>query len=217
MPRKKLQKFDEIELRKNVLEPSKANYKTIKSHWSEHFANSNPIVLELACGAGEYTNGLAEIFPDKNFIGVDIKGDRIWQGSTTSIEKNLQNNAFLRCQVDHLLEFFGPNEVSEIWIVHPDPFLRDGDTHKRLTAPKFLDIYKQIMKPSGLLHLKTDNRQLYEYTLQTLASLNINIMHHTDDLHQSPYLSLHHGIQTYFEKKALAKNQAICYITFTLT
>jgi tRNA (guanine-N7-)-methyltransferase len=216
MARTKLKKFVEIESRASVIEPSKSNYKTIKGNWHQHFGNDNPIIVELACGFGEYTNGLAELHPENNYIGVDVKGDRIWMASTISIEKNLSNTLFLRCEIDHLLEFFALGEISELWIVHPDPFLRDGDKNKRLTSPKFLKIYRQLLKKGSNIHLKTDNKVLFDYTVDILKQENITPHIITENLHKSLYLEQHHGILTRFEQKALDKQGLIYYLKLSM-
>ena len=132
MARSKLKKFQEIEIRKNVIETSYPSNKNTDIDWQKHFGNNNPLILELACGNGEYTNGLAVLNPDKNYIGIDIKGERIWRASSYSLDKNITNTAFLRCQIDHLTKYFEPNSIDEIWIVHPDPFSKESNTKKTL-------------------------------------------------------------------------------------
>src|SRR5688500_7356319 len=157
MAQKKLQRFAEIRSFRNVLEYPAG----IKGKWSAFFGNTNPIILELACGKGEYTVGLAELYPEKNFIGIDIKGNRIWVGAKAAIEKNLFNAAFLRIQIEKLDEYFAADEVDEIWITFPDPHLRNSRSKKRLTHPKFLRLFAIVMKKSGVIHLKTDSPELY--------------------------------------------------------
>jgi tRNA (guanine-N7-)-methyltransferase len=217
MSRIKLKKFTEITYRTNIIEPSKANFKSVKDNWNTHFGNSNPIVLELACGNGEYTNGLAIINPNKNYIGVDIKGDRIWQASTDSQKNYLTNTAFLRVQIDHLQDFFGPNEVSEIWIIHPDPFVAGSDERRRLTSYKFLEVYRKFIKRDCPIHLKTDNKNLFDYTLEVLANQNIKPEIACTDLYNSHYVEDHCNIVTRFEKKALDKQSKIYYIKWCMS
>jgi tRNA (guanine-N7-)-methyltransferase len=147
MGRKKQFRFDDLIYRENVLEAGKELYNQLKGSWHRsYFKNNNPITLELACGRGEYTTGLASVYPDRNFIGVDMKGDRLWMGSTVSLENSLMNTAFLRTHILDLDQFFELNEVDEIWIVFPDPRPRDRDEKRRLTNPRYLDLYKKILK-----------------------------------------------------------------------
>jgi tRNA (guanine-N7-)-methyltransferase len=216
MSRSKIRKFKEIQFRKNIIETSYPSKQNTDIGWLDHFGNSNPIVLELACGNGEYTNGLAALNIDRNYIGVDIKGERIWQGSTISLEKNLINTAFLRCQIDHLAEYFDPRSIDEIWIIHPDPHLKDSDKRKRLTSSKFLDVYRQVAKPRTAVHLKTDSKELFDFTLETLKNEKMEIQITCHDLYNSEYLDDHHNIVTRFETKALSKNNQIYYIRFLL-
>jgi len=157
MAHKKLIRFAELKTFHNVLE----NPKDMPGKWNNFFENKNPVILELACGKGEYALGLGELFPDKNFIGVDLKGNRIWVGAKKALDQNLNNVAFLRTQIDKINEHFAKEEVSEIWITFPDPQLRKSKAKKRLTHPKFLRHYQQILKPGGLIHLKTDSPDLY--------------------------------------------------------
>jgi tRNA (guanine-N7-)-methyltransferase len=216
MPRSKLKKFKEIKSRKNVIETDYPGKLNTDIDWSSHFGNDFPIILELACGNGEYTNGLASLNPNKNYIGLDVKGERIWQGSTDSINKNLTNTAFLRCQIDHLTEYFKPVAVDEIWIIHPDPFLKASNARKRLTSSKFLEIYRKISKPNTIVHLKTDSYPLYISTLETLSTENIIPEISIENLYKSDYLYDHHNITTRFEQKALDQGGQIYYIKFTL-
>src|ERR1043166_4191612 len=160
MGHKKLIRFSELETFENVLQ-----YPTnMKGNWKKIFKNNNPIILELACGKGEYATGLGEIFPGKNFIGVDLKGNRIWVGAKKALENNLTNVAFLRTQIDKITDYFSKDEISEIWITFPDPQLRTSKSKKRLTHPKFLRLYQQFLFPDGPIHLKTDSPDLYQFT-----------------------------------------------------
>ncbi len=213
MSRKKLDKYQFSREAENVIERGKPLYTTIGGKWKElYFDNPNPITLELACGKGEYTIGLAQKFPDRNFIGVDIKGDRLARGSKIATELQLKNVAFLRTSIQYMDEFFIENEVDEIWIVHPDPQLRDRDEKKRLTNTSFLKQYQFYLKPEGTLHLKTDSFPLYEYSLGTMAEMKFEIICHTSNLYQSELLSQHHGISTHYERVFVSKGFDINYI-----
>src|SRR5688572_4723017 len=171
MGRTKNKKFALIGESRLVIEETKPIYKELKGRWaSDFFQNDKPIVLEIGCGKGEYTVGMANLFPDKNFIGVDIKGARLWKGSTDAEENGLTNVAFLRAYVQHLAEHFAENEISEIWITFPDPQPRLGDIKKRLTSPRFMALYKSILRPGGIVHFKTDNLELFDYTLELLQT-----------------------------------------------
>jgi tRNA (guanine-N7-)-methyltransferase len=218
MARRKLARFEENKLRPNILEEGKPLYQAVKGHWNElFFQNTNPITLELACGRGEYTTGLAAVYPDRNFIGIDIKGDRLWRGSTAAMNQGLTNAAFLRTPIDWLENFFAPHEVSEIWIVHPDPRPRKSDDKRRLTHPRYLDMYKRVLKPDGLVHLKTDSPLLYEYTMEVLSQQPIKDLQHTTDLYHSDLLALHHGIKTHYEAIFTGKGFTVNYIQFRFT
>ncbi len=214
--RRKLFRFEEIKSRANVFDPTNDGYEKIKGSWhTNYFKNENDIVLELGCGRGEYTIGMARLFGDKNFIGVDIKGDRIWTGSSTAIEEELSHLAFLRTDILLLDEFFEVGEVADIWITFPDPRPKDRDIKKRLTSPRFLDMYKRLIKPTGTIRLKTDNTDLFDYTLEVLAERNdIVDLHHTHDLYNSPLNAQCHGIKTRFEEKFNDKGHDIKYLRF---
>lgn len=214
----KLIKFRENAESPYVVEAGKEIFETIKGKWREtYFKNEHPITLELACGRGEYTVGLAGVFPQQNFIGVDIKGARIWKGSKIAADRGLNNVAFLRTQIDHLDQFFQQGEVDEIWIVFPDPQPRDRNEKKRLTHPRFIDLYKKVIKPGGVIRLKTDNRDLFDYTLEHLQSrADVADLEYTFDLYQSPYLGDHHSIQTKYEKGFLSEGLKINYLKFRI-
>jgi tRNA (guanine-N7-)-methyltransferase len=187
----------------------------LSSCWgSDFFFNTNPIILELGCGKGEYTVGLAEKYPEKNFIGIDFKGARLWRGARTVNEKGMKNVAFLRTQVDHINKFFGPGEISEIWITFPDP--QPGKERKRLTAPVFLDRYKLLMGPEGILHLKTDNPDFNKYTLNIIGQYHHPVLFSTNDLYHSGFSEDVISIRTYYEKMWLGAGKKICYIKFKL-
>ena len=213
--KRKLERFKIIEERANVIEPSKSVYSTIKGNWYKHFGNDHPITTELACDRGEYTVGLARVFPDRNYIGVDIKGERIWKGSTWATEENLINVAFLRTQILMIESFFEENEIDEIWLTFPDPRPRKRDIKRRLTSPRFLAMYKRLLKPGGYLRLKTDNTILYDYTLGELQKRNdIADFRYTDDLYNSPLRPECFDIKTRYEEEFAAKGEKIKYLRF---
>lgn len=216
--RKKLQQFADNAVRANVIEPGKPLYETIRGQWRDtYFRNPAELVLELGCGKGAYTLGLAQQFPAKNFVGVDIKGSRLWTGSTAALQQDLQQVAFLRTQIEHLAQFFAPQEVSEIYIPFPDPRPRDRDIKRRLTSPRMLAIYRQLLQPGGWVHLKTDSDALFHFTLEVLASQPITGLVYTEDLYQSDWLADHHGIQTPYEQQFLAQGATIKYLRFAFT
>jgi tRNA (guanine-N7-)-methyltransferase len=186
----------------------------LKGKWAETvFKNNHPLTLELACGRGEYSLGLAKLNPDKNYIGIDIKGARIWEGATKSKQENLNNVAFFRTRIEQTPLFFQADEISEIWIVYPDPFLRESKENRRLTSPNFLSRYRQFLRPGSYLHLKTDSEELYEYTLQTFEEdKGIQIEFSTQDLSQREDSIPEHRISTYYERMHLALGKKIKYI-----
>ncbi len=218
MGRSKQAKFEDNAQRRNVVEPGKPILDKIRGNWNAlHFKNDNPIVLELACGRGEYSVGLGRIFPDKNFIGVDIKGARIWRGSKIAVEEQLDNVAFLRIHIQNLEQYFAESEVSEIWITFPDPRPKGSDERRRLTHPRFLMIYRNILKTPAWVHLKTDNTALLEYSLETIRSEEfIGHYEYTFDLYNSPLSGHHHDIQTTYEKTYLENNTPIKYLRFQI-
>ena len=187
----------------------------MKGKWrEEYFKNSNPIVLELGCGKGEYTVGLAERYKDRNFIGIDIKGARLWRGCKTASENQMQNVAFLRTQIQMLDKFFDKQEVDEIWITFPDP--QPKSENRRLTCPRFLARYASVLKQDGILHLKTDSKELFDYTVGILNEENHGILFASDDLYASDYDSDVKSIQTFYEKMFLNEGKKITYIKFKL-
>lgn len=213
MGKDKLRRFAEITAFENVIELEDG--KSLKGQWSNgQFKNNNPVVLELGCGKGEYTVNLARLFPDVNFIGIDYKGNRIWRGAKTAIEDHIPNVAFLRIQIENLLDYFGSNEVSDIWITFPDPQPQVSREKKRLTSPRFLGMYKKILKETGSIHLKTDSDSLYEYTFDKVSSPEFNVHINTSDLYNSQYADEVLSIKTYYEKKYLASNKNINYLKF---
>ncbi|MBN2662077.1 MAG: tRNA (guanosine(46)-N7)-methyltransferase TrmB [Bacteroidales bacterium] len=219
MSKDKLKKFEEVQTFKNVLQPSmkglvKQN-DNLRGKWnSEIFKNNNPIVLEVGCGKGEYSVGLAEKYPNKNFIGIDIKGARIWRGAKTALEKNLKNVFFLRSKIDFLDKFFAENEVSEIWIPHPDP--QPKKPNKRLTSKFFLTIYQAITINNALIHLKTDSEKLYKYTLDLLKENNIKTIKTYNNIHSTNLNNEITKIKTYYENMFLQEGQKITYLSFRL-
>lgn len=190
--------------------------KPFKSSWSATFFNNNqPLVLELACGKGEYTVNLAQMFPNKNFIGVDYKGNRIWRGAKTALEEGIPNVGFLRIQIENLQDYFAPGELDEIWITFPDPQPQLSREKKRLTSPRFLDKYKVLLKPDGFVNLKTDNDGLHAYTAEKVAELGLKLHIRTEDLYYSPYADEVLSIKTYYEKKYLKDSKNINYLKFS--
>lgn len=218
----KLKRFKENETFANLLQPERSDLLAgkfpMKGNWQkDFFKNSGDIVLELGCGKGEYTLALAEAFPQKNFIGIDIKGARMWRGAKTALENNLQNAAFLRTQIELIENTFAENEVSEIWITFPDPQIKYKRTKHRLTNPDFLEKYARILKPGGLMHLKTDSEFLHGYTLGLLQGLGHEIVyahHHIyNHLEIPPFLT---SVQTFYEKQFLEQGKPITYICFKI-
>jgi len=214
MGKDKLRRFAEINTFSNVLQLDEG--KVMKGKWaSGHFKNNHSVVLELACGKGEYTVNLARLFPEKNFIGIDYKGNRIWRGAKTALEENISNVAFLRIQIENILDYFAEGEVSEIWITFPDPQPQISREKKRLTYPGFLDKYKIILEHAGILHLKTDNDGLHAYTAGKIEELGLSLHLKTEDLYQSDLVDDVLAIKTYYEKKYLNSNKNINYLKFS--
>jgi tRNA (guanine-N7-)-methyltransferase len=214
MGKDKLRRFAEIETFSNVLQLDAG--KPYKGQWSKtFFKNDNPVVLELACGKGEYTVNLAVMFPDKNFIGIDYKGNRIWRGAKTALEDGVNNVAFIRMQIETLTEFFAPGEIDEIWITFPDPQPQLSREKKRLTSPRFLNMYTEVLKPGGCVNLKTDNDGFYAYTAEKIKELNLKEHINTADLYKSEYADEVLSIKTYYEKKYLKDNKNINYLKFS--
>jgi tRNA (guanine-N7-)-methyltransferase len=211
----KLRKFAEIDTFPNVYQMEEG--KVLKGNWGkDHFKNDNPIVLELACGKGEYALNLARMFPQKNFIGIDLKGNRIWRGARTGVDEGIANLAFLRIQIEDITEYFGTDEVEEIWITFPDPQPQESREKKRLTFPGFLAKYKQFLKPDGKVNLKTDNDGLYQYTVEKVAELGLSQFKMTDHLYKSEFYDELLSIKTHYERIYLKHDKNINYIQFAL-
>lgn len=200
----------------NVIQEGKPLFEQIKGKWqSLYFENNNPITLELACGYGEYTTGLAKHYPARNFIGIDIKGDRLWQGSIVATKENLTNVAFLRGLVHDLDDYFAKDEVDEIWLTFPDPRPKNKDERRRLTSKRFIELYKGILKENGWLKLKTDDSSLFEYTLHQLELReDIIELEYTHDLATSEMLQEHHSIITRYEQMFSEKGEKIKFLKF---
>ena len=219
MAKNKLKRFAEMERYPNVIAPKfdevfRADFR-LKGRWADEvFGNSNPIVLELGCGKGEYTVALARKYPEKNFIGVDIKGARMWVGATDALQNNLTNVAFLRARIEFIRSCFAAGEASEIWITFPDPQPQQSRENKRLTHPRFLQSYREIMQPNGIIHLKTDSQSLFDYTCEILKSSNLPVIACTDDLYNSGYVDEIMSVQTYYEKMFMSKGFTIKYLKF---
>jgi len=218
----KLIRFTENTTFPNLIQPAfnevfRTDY-SLKGQWSKSFfKNEKPIVLELGCGKGEYTVGMARMFPEKNFIGIDIKGARLWRGAKTAHEEGMSNVGFVRTRIENITSFFGANEVSEIWITFPDPQLKRINSMKRLTSSAFLSLYKTFLKPQGLVHLKTDSQPLHIYTRSLVELNNLKVHSLTNNLYGSgtedPILS----IKTFYEEQFLEQGLPITYICFELS
>ena len=222
MGKDKLKRFKENISFKNLFQPklsfdSKSH--ELKENWQTEFCNKNPIILELGCGRGEYTTGLAKLFPNQNFIGIDIKGARLWKGAKIATENKLINVRFLRTKVDFIEKFFGSEEVDEIWLTFSDP--QPKKPRKRLTSPLFINRYKTFLKKNGIIHLKTDSDLLYEYTLEQIKEQNFTIIKNINDIYSSKsklenkLMDLLH-IKTFYEEKWLKESIKIKYISFRL-
>lgn len=212
MAQKKLERFAAIKTFPNVLEyPS-----LMKGKWNDFFKNQHPLVLELACGRGEYTVGLAKLFPQQNFIGVDVKGNRMFIGAKKCLTENIANTGFLRTQIEKLADYFAAGEVQEIWITFPDPQLRVSKAKKRLTHPRFLRLYQQILKPSGFIHLKTDSPDLYLFTKKVAELYGLTIVEDSDNVYNEAIVKQELKIKTHYESLDIAQSKKIHYIKFTL-
>ena len=216
MGKDKLRKFAEINAFPNVYQMEEG--KVLKGKWAaDHFKNNQPLVLELACGKGEYAVNLAKLFPDKNFVGVDLKGNRIWRGARTGVDEGIPNLAFLRIQIEDLLDYFGEQEIDEIWITFADPQPQISRERKRLTSPFFLAKYKILLRDGGKMNLKTDNDGLYQYTKEKVEELGLLTHKDTDHLYQSDLVDEVLSIKTHYERIYLNKDKSINYIQFSFS
>lgn len=214
MGKDKLRKFAEVATFANVVQLEAGQ--AFKGKWANtFFKNEQPVILELACGKGEYTVNLAKLFPEKNFIGVDYKGNRIWRGAKTALEEGITNVGFLRIQIETILDYFAAGEIDEIWITFPDPQPQISREKKRLTHPKFLEKYKTLLSDAGIMHLKTDNDGFYAYTLEQIEALKLQKKRETTDLYKSNLVDDVLAIKTYYERKYLADSKNINYVEWT--
>ncbi len=214
----KLKRFRENETFSNVIQPSRKEISDgfhLKGQWNTFFKNNNPIILELGCGKGEYTIALAKQNPNFNYIGVDIKGARFWQGAKNALEDNLTNVAFLRTQIELIDLCFGENEIDEIWITFPDPQIKFKRMKHRLTNPDFLKKYQKLLIPDGIIHLKTDSEFLHGYTLGILQEGNHEIIYAHHNIYNNPYAPKQATLtKTFYENQFLEQKKAITYIKF---
>ncbi len=218
----KLKRFKENETFTNVFQPSReevvGNEFPLKGNWNTtFFKNDNPIIIELGCGKGEYSVGLAERFPDKNFVGIDIKGARFWRGAKTAVDTGMHNVAFVRTQIELIDHIFSAQEVDEIWITFPDPQIKYKRTKHRMTNSNFLKLYQQILKPEGVVNLKTDSEFMHGYTLGLLHGEGHEVLYANHNVYRNegaPEEVI--GIQTFYEKQYLEINKAITYIRFKI-
>ena len=219
MGKKKLVRFAEMDTFDHVVQAEfsevfQKDYK-LKGCWnSQFFQNDNPIILELGCGKGEYTVGLAKQNPDKNFIGIDIKGARMWRGAKTAADSGMKNVGFVRTRIDLINSFFAENEISEIWITFPDP--QPKKHYKRLTSTRFLNYYQKLIRNNGIVHLKTDSQELYNYTKTLVEHNKLETEIYSDNLYNSNIVDPVLSIKTYYEQQFLQKGKPITYIKFKL-
>ncbi|MEA3316903.1 MAG: tRNA (guanosine(46)-N7)-methyltransferase TrmB [Bacteroidota bacterium] len=219
MVKRKLARFAEMANFKNVVQPKfdeifQCDYK-LKGNWAQDFfRNNSPIVLELGCGKGEYTVGMARKYPEKNFIGIDIKGARIWRGAKTAIEDKISNVAFIRTKIDFINSFFAKNEISEIWLTFSDP--QPKKAHKRLSSSRFLGYYQNLLINNGIINLKTDNTDLYKYTLDVIKLNNLEIITNYEDVYAEKNKEDILSIKTFYEQQFLQEEKTIHYIKFKL-
>jgi tRNA (guanine-N7-)-methyltransferase len=226
LAKNKREHFAELKAFRHVFEPhikeAIAGNNELQGSWGSFFGNDNPISIELGCGKGEYTVGMAQMYPNRNFIGVDIKGARIWRGAKTVEEEGLKNAAFLRTRIEFISTFFSKNEIDELWLTFSDPQMKDGREKHRLTHPRFLDIYRKIVIPGAWIHIKTDSRFLADYTLEILKEQKINVDFFAFDLYGDDWNRLgaadkkHMELKTFYEQKFLDKKVPINYIRFQL-
>jgi len=212
MGQKKLIRFEEIKTFPNVLQ-----YPTnVAGKWNDYFKNKNPLTLELACGKGEYAIGLSQMYPQRNFIGIDLKGNRLWVGAKKALQNNINNVAFIRTKIDQVAEYFSKNEVAEIWITFPDPQLRMSKAKKRLTHPKFLRLYQQFLVPGGLIHLKTDSPDLYRFTKTVIELYGCHLHKDSDNIYKEEPVQEELKIKTHYESLDIAGSNRIHYLCFSI-
>ncbi len=212
MGQKKLVRFEELKSFSNVLQYPE----NMPGTWKDVFHNPHPVTLELACGKGEYALGLGRLYPERNFIGIDLKGNRLWVGAKTAIKENLDNVVFMRTKIDQLANYFLPGEVETIWITFPDPQLRMSKAKKRLTHPHFLRLYQQVLKPQGLINLKTDSPDLYGFTRKVIDLYGCTIHHDIDDVHALADAGPELSIRTHYESLDIAGSNRVHYLCFSL-
>lgn len=212
MGQKKRIRFEAIKHFPNVLEYPL----DMQGKWNSFFKNEAPVTLELACGKGEYAVGLGRLHADRNFIGIDIKGNRIWRGAKTALDEGLANVAFIRSHIDKVTDYFSPGEVSEIWITFPDPQLRGSRSKKRLTHPGFLRLYQKILQEGGLVHVKTDSPDLYQFTLAVINLFDLELLEHTDQVYEQEIVRPDLLIKTHYESLDIAQSNRVHYICFRL-
>lgn len=219
MAKNKLAKFAEMEVLENVFQPRHEEVfrkdHPLKGKWgTEVFRNSHPVILEIGCGKGEYTVGLGQLYPEKNFIGMDIKGARMWHGAKAALAQGMSNAVFLRVYAEMLTSVFAPGEISEIWITFPDPQM--AKARKRLTGTRFLSLYRKILKKDGIIHLKTDSPFLYQYTSELIKINQLPVYVQTEDLYAAGLNDKILGIQTFYEQQWLSRGKSIKYIRFSI-
>lgn len=212
MAQKKLQRFAQIKTYPNVLEYPQ----DMQGRWNDFFKNNHETILELACGRGEYAVGLAQLYPYKNFIGVDVKGNRIWKGASDALKFHVNNAAFLRTQIALLPTYFSKGEITEIWITFPDPQLRVSKQKRRLTHPRFLRLYQQVLSPDGYVHLKTDSPDLYQFTKRVIEEYQLTLLDASDDVYENENIAPELRIRTHYEKLDIARSRRIFYLRFCL-
>ena len=212
MAQKKLERFEAIKSFPNVLQYPEG----IAGKWNEFFKNNHAITLELACGKGEYAVGLAKLYAERNFIGVDLKGNRIYIGAKKCLDENISNAGFLRTQIDKIEQYFVKGEVEEIWLTFPDPQLRKSRAKKRLTHPRFLRLYQRILAPNGKIHLKTDSPVLYSFTKMVIDMYGLSLHNHSENIYAGPVVEPELQIITYYESLDIAKSKQVYYISFSL-
>jgi tRNA (guanine-N7-)-methyltransferase len=212
MGQKKLIRFEAIRHFDNVLEYPQ----DMPGKWADFFKNQHPLTLELACGKGEYAVGLGRMYPQRNYIGIDIKGNRIWRGAKTALDEGLSNIAFIRSHIDKLTDYFAAGEVAEIWITFPDPQLRGSRAKKRLTHPRFLRLYQRVLQKGGLINLKTDSPDLYRFTLSVIDLFELELVESSDHVYQQETIKPELLIKTHYEGLDIAQSSRIHYLSFRI-